>query len=67
METKVLVETLANRLEEFKAGKIGVTLTDLKATSPVLTLALTLAEMKAQKAEKETKPCCAPGNGPHAS
>lgn len=62
-----MVETLANRLEEFKAGKIGETLTDLKATSPVLTLALTLAEMKAQKAEKETKPCCAQGNGPHAS
>ena len=67
METKVLVETLANRLEELKAGKIGETLTDLKATSPVLTLALTLAEMKAQKAEKETKPCCAPGNAPHGS
>lgn len=42
-----MVETLANRLEELKAGKIGETLTDLKALSPVLTLALTLAEMKA--------------------
>lgn len=67
MQTKVLVETLANRLEEFKAGKIGETLTDLKATSPVLTLALTLAQMIPQTAERETKPCCAPGNGPHAS
>ena len=62
-----MVETLANRLEELKAGKIGETLTDLNATSPVLTLALTLAEMKAHTAEKETKPCCAPGNGPHGS
>ena len=62
-----MVETLANRLEDLKAGKIGETLTDLKATSPVLTLALTLAEMKAQAAEKETKPCCAPGNGSHAT
>ena len=62
-----MVETLANRLEELKAGKIGETLKDLKATSPVLTLALNLAEMKAQTAEKETKPCSAPGNGPQAS
>ena len=62
-----MVETLANRLEELKAGKIGETLTDLKATSPVLTLALTLAEMKAQTAAKETTLCCAPGNGPHGS
>ena len=57
METKVLVETLANRLKELKAAKIGETLTDLKATSPVLTLALTLAERKAQTAKKETKLC----------
>ena len=62
-----MVETLANRLEEFKAGKIGETLTDLKATSPVLTLALTLAGMKAQTAAKETTSCCASGNGPHGS
>lgn len=62
-----MVETLANRLEELKAGKIGETLTDLKATSPVLTLALNLAEMKAQTAANKTKPCFALGNGLHAS
>ena len=47
-----MAETLANRLEELKAGKVGKTLTDLKAASPVLTLAPTVAEMKAQTAGK---------------
>ena len=42
-----MAETLANRLEELKARKVGKTLTDLKAASPVLTLAPTVAEMKA--------------------
>ena len=48
-----MAETLANRLEELKAGKVGKTLTDLKAASPVLTLAPTVAEMKAQTAGKK--------------
>ena len=47
-----MAETLAKRLEELKAGKVGETLTDLKAASPVLTLARTVAEMKAQTAGK---------------
>ena len=62
-----MAETLANRLEELKAGKVGKTLTDLKAASPVLTLAPTVAEMKAQTAGKNTVRCCAPGNGRNAS
>ena len=49
-----MAETPANRLEELKAGKVGKTLTDLKAASPVLTLAPTVAEMKAQTAAKKT-------------
>ena len=48
-----MVETLARRLEELKAGKVGETLTDLKAASPVLTLAPTVAETKAQTAGKK--------------
>ena len=47
-----MAETLPNRLEELKAGKVGHTLTDLKAASPFVTLAPTLAEMEAQKAAK---------------
>ena len=43
-----MAETLAKRLEELKAGKVGKTLTDLNAASPVLTLAPTVAEMKPQ-------------------
>ena len=62
VEPKVLVETLANRLKELKAGKIGDTLTDLKAT-----LSPTLAEMKAQTAKKVNEPSCRSGNGRHAS
>ena len=50
---KVLAETLARRLEELNAGKVGETVTDLKAASPVLTLAATVAEMKAQTAGKK--------------
>ena len=47
-----MAETLPNRLEELKAGKVGHTLKDLKAASPIVTLAHTLAEMEAQKAAK---------------
>ena len=43
-----MAETLADRLEELKAGKVGETLTDLKAASPVVTLAPTPADIKAQ-------------------
>ena len=47
-----MAETLANRQEELKAAKVGEKLTDLKAASPVVTLAPTLAEMKAQTVGK---------------
>ena len=52
VEAKALAETLADRLEELKAGKVCQTLTDLKAASPVVTLTPTLAEMKTQTAKK---------------
>ena len=45
-----MAETLPDRLEELKPGKVGDTLTNLKAASPVVTLAPTLAEMIAQTA-----------------
>ena len=38
--------TRSDRLAEVKVGKVGETLTDLKAASPVLTLFLTLAVVK---------------------
>ena len=49
---RALAESLADCLEELRGGKVGQTLTDLKAASPVVTLAPTLAEMKAQTAGK---------------
>ena len=49
-----MAETLAKRLEELKARKVSETLTDLKAASPVQTLAPTVAEIKAQTAGKKT-------------
>ena len=49
-----MAETLADWLEELKAAKVGETLTDLKAASPLVTLAPTLAEMKAQTSGKKT-------------
>ena len=52
IEAEALAETLADRLEELSAGKVGQTLTDLKAASPVVTLAPTIAEMKTQTAAK---------------
>ena len=54
MEAEEFAETLADRQEELKPGKVGETLTDLMAASPVVTLAPTLAEMKAQTVEKKT-------------
>ena len=45
-----MTETLADRLAEVKAGKVGETLTDLKAALPVVTLARTLAGMEAETA-----------------
>ena len=48
-----MAETLAKRLQELKARKVGETLTDLKAASPVQTLAPTVAEIKAQTAGKK--------------
>ena len=47
-----MAETLADRQEELKAGKVGETLKDLKAASLVVTLAATLAEIKAQTVGK---------------
>ena len=44
METEALVD----RLVEVKTGRVGQTLSDLKAASPVVTLAPTLAEMEAE-------------------
>lgn len=43
-----MADTLADRLAEVKAGKVGETLTDLKAAPPVVTLAHTMAEMEAE-------------------
>lgn len=43
MENEALVDELA----EVKSGKVGQTLSDLKAASPVVTLPPTLAEMEA--------------------
>ena len=48
-----MAETLAKRLQELKARKVGETLTDLKAASPVQTLAPTVGEIKAQTAGKK--------------
>lgn len=42
VEAKAYSDTLSDRLAEVKAEKVGETLTDLKAVSPVLTLAPTL-------------------------
>lgn len=41
-------EALINRLAEVKPGKVGQTLSFLKAESRVITLLLTLAEMEAK-------------------
>ena len=46
MQAKAFFDTLSDRLAEVKVGKVGETLTDLKAASPVLTLFPTLAVMK---------------------
>ena len=45
MEAQALAETLGDRLEELKAAKVGNTLTNLKAASPLVTLAATVTEM----------------------
>ena len=42
------IEALVDRLVEVKTEKVGQTLSDLKAASPVVTLAPTLAEMEAE-------------------
>lgn len=52
MGAEALCDTLSDRLAEVKAGKVGETLTDLKATSRELTLAATLAEMVSETACK---------------
>ena len=62
-----MAETLADRLEELKAWKVGNTLTNLKAASPVVTLAPTLTEMIAQTAKKNTERCCVAGIGRNPS
>ena len=46
VHAKAFFDTLSDRLAEVKVGKVGETLTDLKAASPVLTLFPTLAVMK---------------------
>ena len=52
MEAEALAEKLVDRLEELKAGKVGETLTDLKAASPVVILAPTPADIKTQTTGK---------------
>ena len=44
VQAKAFFDTLSDRLAE--VGKVGETLTDMKAASPVLTLFPTLAVMK---------------------
>ena len=46
MEAKGFFNTLSDRLAEVKLAKVGEILTNLKATSPVLTLLPKLAVMK---------------------
>ena len=46
VQAKPFSDTLSDKLAEVKVGKVGETLTDLKAASPVLTLFPTLAVMK---------------------
>ena len=47
VQAKAFFDTLSDRLAEVKVGKVGETLTDLKAASLVLTLLPILAVMKA--------------------
>ena len=46
VQAKPFSDTLSDKLAEVKVGKVGETLTDLKAASPVLTLFPTQAVMK---------------------
>ena len=46
VQAQAFSDTLSDRLAEVKVGKVGETLTNLKAASPVLTLFPTLAVMK---------------------
>ena len=46
VEAKGFFNTLSDRLAEVKLAKVGEILTNLKATSPVLTLLPKLAVMK---------------------
>ena len=52
MEADAWADKLADNLEEVNAGKMSETLKDLKATSPVVSLAPTVAEIKAKTAGK---------------
>ena len=47
VQAQAFSDTLSERLAEVKVGKVGETLTNLKAASPVLTLFPTLAVMNA--------------------
>ena len=60
MEAEALAETLSDRLEEIKPGKVDETLTDLKPASPVVTLD------EGPESWKNTERCCAPGTGRQA-
>ena len=53
MQADALADTLADNLEEVNAGKISDTLKDLKVTSPVVSLAPKVAEIKAKTAAKK--------------
>ena len=50
--TELEAETPGDKLHDVKASNVAETLTDLKAASPVVTLAPTLGEMEAQTAGK---------------
>ena len=52
IDANALADTLADNLEVVNAGKISKTLKDLKATSLVVSLAPTVAEIKAKTACK---------------
>ena len=45
-------ETPGDKLHDVKVSNVAETLTDLKAASPVVTLALTLGEMETETAGK---------------
>lgn len=62
VEAKAFSDTLSDRVAEKKVGKVGETLTDLKAASSVLTPFLTLAVM--EPAHRSAQPAWPPPSRP---